>query len=972
VARSGSDFVREIRLEISDFSETMADINNIETAFRSAGDAAEGAASDLARAGESAEQVQSAFAQVESAAQEVESSVDNLTSIHAQTFKTDITEAREEMAAMKRDAENLQSVQRAMQNPMRSGQSMVELEPMRGREGQQVRRRNVTRAQAVGGLKESQRRLNRIESQFDKIRQKVLRGNMGLEAPLAEMSKLQAAAAGLEAPIDKAASAAGGLGSATEEVADGTQQASILFERLQKQVQDARTDLQKMSDPPEELQQEVAEAEARMLSLAASSDTTVEEIAQMERGMQDVTSRTAQARNNMRNMKGAASNSRQTAMALGNIMSDLPHGPAAVANNIGNAVEGMQEMNVSGRSFTKIIGGLMGPALLGGVITGVATLAANWDRVREKIKTAQQWMSGMREQTRKFRKEVRKMSEEMPSNFASTLIDEEGEEATQKVLDRFERQRKRAEAVAAAFGGEVTGGQLGRSVQGIFRQAQRDNFTPFNINSSNKEERKLAQERQEMINEMSLPEFRELAQQLEQGGLKQLNKTIKELRLALGEGDQQAVNNLRQSLSNAGVSGINTRADTPASRALQSLFEGGEDDSDSGGGSGDGETEDEAISPVGMAAGLPTVRDAEPIMPEAGVGETEEVLEAINQSISESARAFLDNQLQSIKQNLENEQAQLALEGTKRRGNVLRSTSPGIERQRQLAQVQRDTGMQRVNTRLESLRERRDTLERSPASTEQEMMAVNAAIDRALAERRKIRQKHLKRKAQLQKKEENQEDQHRKEQLQRFQSFSKSFNKIGSSVTDLFQQWRKQRVAELKRQGKSQKQIQKQIREEGKSHFQVMKAIRIAGAVANTISAGVTAYNQAQAATGPFGTAAAVAEMVAAIGAGMAQVQKLRQLKIGGGVPGGGASAGGGGSSQFTRLGSAQRDARVRNFAEEMNRDQALSRGESQAKAIREEHSKTRKKLDESRAIGDEESFDSNEAATDYEQKAIS
>jgi hypothetical protein len=42
------------------------------------------------------------------------------------------------------------------------------------------------------------------------------------------------------------------------------------------------------------------------------------------------------------------------------------------------------------------------------------------------------------------------------------------------------------------------------------------------------------------------------------------------------------------------------------------------------------------------------------------------------------------------------------------------------------------------------------------------------------------------------------------------------------------------------------------------------------------------------------------------------------------------------------------------------------------ARAFREEQQKTRAKLDESRAIGDEESFDSNERAEDYRNKAVS
>jgi hypothetical protein len=243
-----------------------------------------------------------------------------------------------------------------------------------------------------------------------------------------------------------------------------------------------------------------------------------------------------------------------------------------------------------------------------------------------------------------------------------------------------------------------------------------------------------------------------------------------------------------------------------------------------------------------------------------------------------------------------------------------------------------------------------------------------------LAERLDVRRSFLEQKRKLQKREARREDRMFARRIGRMRQFSGSISRIGAALTSVVRQGVQNRISELQREGMAQAKARKVATKEARARFRTMKKIQIAGAIANTITAGVSAFRQTVQAAGPFGVAAGIAQMTAALASGYAQVRKLQQTKIGGGVPGGGSGAGGGQgslSSSFSELGTRSRNERVRNFARETATDQALRNRDGGQKAVNELR-KIRGKMDEARAIGDEESFDSNEAAEDYRNKAVS
>lgn len=80
---------------------------------------------------------------------------------------------------------------------------------------------------------------------------------------------------------------------------------------------------------------------------------------------------------------------------------------------------------------------------------------------------------------------------------------------------------------------------------------------------------------------------------------------------------------------------------------------------------------------------------------------------------------------------------------------------------------------------------------------------------------------------------------------------------------------------------KSQIESGKLSEEEGKKQFEQIKAMQTAVAIINTLSAGVAAYDGIVKATGGWGLAAAIAQMVAVIGTGMAQVAKIQSTTLG-------------------------------------------------------------------------------------------
>lgn len=80
---------------------------------------------------------------------------------------------------------------------------------------------------------------------------------------------------------------------------------------------------------------------------------------------------------------------------------------------------------------------------------------------------------------------------------------------------------------------------------------------------------------------------------------------------------------------------------------------------------------------------------------------------------------------------------------------------------------------------------------------------------------------------------------------------------------------------------KSQIETGKISEEEGKKQFEQVKALQTSVAIINTLSAGVAALDKTLQAGTPWGVAAGIAQMVAVIGTGMAQVAKIQSTTLG-------------------------------------------------------------------------------------------
>ena len=80
---------------------------------------------------------------------------------------------------------------------------------------------------------------------------------------------------------------------------------------------------------------------------------------------------------------------------------------------------------------------------------------------------------------------------------------------------------------------------------------------------------------------------------------------------------------------------------------------------------------------------------------------------------------------------------------------------------------------------------------------------------------------------------------------------------------------------------KSQIETGKISEEEGKKQFEQVKALETAVAIINTLAAGVEAFKGITKASGGWALAAAIAQMVATIGVGMAQVAKIQSTQLG-------------------------------------------------------------------------------------------
>lgn len=136
-----------------------------------------------------------------------------------------------------------------------------------------------------------------------------------------------------------------------------------------------------------------------------------------------------------------------------------------------------------------------------------------------------------------------------------------------------------------------------------------------------------------------------------------------------------------------------------------------------------------------------------------------------------------------------------------------------------------------------------------------------------------------------------------------------AISQFASASDSLYNTWRSQREAELEREGVDADERTRILNEEGRKRFLITKRLRVAEAIANTISAGVSAWRFGNATGGPVLGGIMLA---AALATGYAQVRQLNSLQPdGSGASGGSASSGIGG---YTTLNGTVTSERVSNF----------------------------------------------------------
>lgn len=140
-----------------------------------------------------------------------------------------------------------------------------------------------------------------------------------------------------------------------------------------------------------------------------------------------------------------------------------------------------------------------------------------------------------------------------------------------------------------------------------------------------------------------------------------------------------------------------------------------------------------------------------------------------------------------------------------------------------------------------------------------------------------------------------------------------SLSQIASASESLYDTWRTTRERELEAEGVAEEERAEILAREGKKRFEVMRSLRVAEAVANTISAGVTAYETGVKIGGPAGLVVGAAMMAAALATGYAQVRALQALEPGGGA-GAGAAGGSVGIGGYSTLNGTITAARVSAF----------------------------------------------------------
>ena len=705
---------------------------------------------------------------------------------------------------------------------------------------------------------------------------------------------------------------------------------------MQAAIHDARTAMDAMSEQHpdyDEYADRIREAEARMDELRNSTKATAGQLEFAVDDAEHLRAELRQAAQNSRRFEYSTSDARQSAMALGNILSDAPHGLQGMANNVGELIEGFGNLRGQVGSVKGLLKAMAGPALLGGIVTGVVTLASKWDKVTAGIDNAVSSLSGMKEEVIRLEDAVDKLA----TNKLQEAIRGMDRETLQSLVKGYRNLRNRARPDDLK-GPAVS--RFGRTSMG----------TP-------------------MTTESEGPVFGEDSRKALITSLKELRKerfTIQQIALALIRSGEME-----------------------APEALKTARKQFNNNDDSGSGSGD----ESATDYYGIR--LPTIPGGVSVSGGNEFITEEDIYGASAPQVVPPSEVFTEEQLAPPSGLTETERARLR--GRRARTRQIRRTARAMNirdpfrRRMQVLEVRREGALTRNEARRQRLLAQREDVRRGVkagiAGSEAKLKKVNAQIKQVRAERFRINRKFDKKEREARKrhaekvrrqeqkakqKRLREERRIRRQRLQGMRTFTSSMQRIGGALSSLYSTWRRQRVQELRKEGKSQKEINKKIREEGKRRFQFMKKVRIASAIANTISGAVTAYQGTIEALGggPWAQGVAITNMLSTLATGYAQVKKLQQLSIGSGMPGSGGNGGASGS-KYTQLSGKIRNRRVENTAMERQRDSANGRDPT-SKTVREEEAKTREAIRKSQATGNEEAFKQRENARKREQKATS
>jgi hypothetical protein len=777
-------------------------------------------------------------------------------------------------------------------------------------------------------------------------------------------------------------------GNSVQELTNDFESAVAEIRRMEETLNDIRTSLNQMSPDTEgyeELKQEAREFEAaiadakaglnatadEMQEVANDSDRTADELEvaagqykDMARWGNRIKNRTKETASQADKLAHSNANARQSAMALGNILSDAPHGMMAISNNVGELVEGFQNINTNASGAFGYMKAMVGPALLGGLLTGVFTLASRWDKVSQKIESASNYLSGMSEAQVELNKAVEKgVKKRLTEKENLKKLTEEQQQLLLQTLQA--RKEAREEAMEP------------RSTRPTGRLGLRGGLKPAVQGEASSMPDELPKELQKMLN-------------------------------TLTKMDQKAAEmkeEIRTMLREAGT------PEDEIGSIISRLF--GDEDGDETFDAEDvrefrREVERMRIKMATQGAEqklalkrheINAEKEAEMEKARKMFGPNSEQFRLVK-SFYKRKQMLAEQQIkaeleaQEVAQRKQNRMAQVSARQSQSQAFMARNLSlPGrglgsnvqqVRNQMVRTKAQFGFSAEKRRAQIQAIQQRRQNLTMRMFGTpggptneqSRQMQALNRQYTKLLAQRESARAKHNRKMRQLRQQENQALTQQTQKKMGLVSSMTGNLQSTFSSLTSVIRQGVQARINEYRREGMTQEQARKKATKEARARFNTMKKIQIAASVANTIAAGVKQFHGtiSQLGGGPWAYGVAISQMAATLASGYAQVRKLQQTKIGGGVPGQGAGGAQGGlSSSFTQLDSRTRNERVRNFVQETATDQVRNEAESQmARAFREEQQKTRAKLDESRAIGDEESFDSNERAEDYRNKAVS